>query len=297
MNSPPCLGFIKVDVFNFFRFSVSSLLRKLKQQAREQMEQRRPNLVKALKQMGDFYMELKWDFHSWVPLISRILPSDVCKIHKSGCSIRLDTTLVDFSDMRWERGDISFIFKGDNPPKDSLTALDNECRCYQHVRHEETEMEIEDEVDILMSSDILAAQMSTKGISFTKAQSGWIFREDRRETVAGQYDSDLYTINGLTLEQRKRREHLSRDDLQKNKALMESLTKGGQGQQGGIDQNGEIYRRESLQPPPNCEVTWQDYVSAEPGQYPNLGRELVYKESSKNFKATVAMVSKTVGHR
>uniref|UniRef100_A0A182UK95 Ankyrin repeat domain-containing protein n=1 Tax=Anopheles melas TaxID=34690 RepID=A0A182UK95_9DIPT len=268
---------------------VSSLLRKLKQQAREQMEQRRPNLVKALKQMGDFYMELKWDFHSWVPLISRILPSDVCKIHKSGCSIRLDTTLVDFSDMRWERGDISFIFKGDNPPKDSLTALDNECRCYQHVRHEETEMEIEDEVDILMSSDILAAQMSTKGISFTKAQSGWIFREDRRETVAGQYDSDLYTINGLTLEQRKRREHLSRDDLQKNKALMESLTKGGQGQQGGIDQNGEIYRRESLQPPPNCEVTWQDYVSAEPGQYPNLGRELVYKESSKNFKATVAM--------
>uniref|UniRef100_A0A182MD22 Ankyrin repeat domain-containing protein n=1 Tax=Anopheles culicifacies TaxID=139723 RepID=A0A182MD22_9DIPT len=268
---------------------ISSLLRKLKQQAREQMEQRRPNLVKALKQMGDFYMELKWDFHSWVPLISRILPSDVCKIHKSGCSIRLDTTLVDFSDMRWERGDISFIFKGENPPKNSLTALDNECRCYQHVRHEETEMEIEDEVDILMSSDILAAQMSTKGISFTKAQSGWIFREDRRETVAGQYDSDLYTINGLTLEQRKRREHLSRDDLQKNKALMESLTKGGQSQQGGIDQNGEIYRRESLQPPPNSEVTWEEYVSAEPGQYPNLGRELVYKESSKNFKATVAM--------
>ncbi|XP_021701564.1 ankyrin repeat domain-containing protein 13C isoform X1 [Aedes aegypti] len=266
---------------------ICSLLKKLKQQAREQMDQRRPNLVKALKQMGDFYMELKWDFHSWVPLISRILPSDVCKIHKSGCSIRLDTTLVDFSDMRWERGDISFIFRGENPPKDSLTALDNECRCYQHVRHEETELEIEDEVDILMSSDILAAQMSTKSISFTKAQSGWIFREDKKETVAGQYDSDLYTINGLTLEQRKRREHLSRDDLQKNKALMESLTKGGQS--AGIDQNGEIIRRASLQPPPSSSITWEDYISAEPGQYPNLGRDLVYKESSKNFRATVAM--------
>lgn len=44
---------------------VCSLLHKLKTQAREQMEQRRPNLVKALKQMGDFYMELKWDFQSW----------------------------------------------------------------------------------------------------------------------------------------------------------------------------------------------------------------------------------------
>lgn len=94
--------------------------------------------MKALQQMGDFYMELKWDFQSWgkstmlqrnrsgflqvfvflsVPLVSRILPSDVCKIHKSGCSIRLDTTLVDFSDMRWERGDISFIFRGDKSPQ------------------------------------------------------------------------------------------------------------------------------------------------------------------------------------
>lgn len=46
-------------------FVVSSLVRKLKQQAREQMEERRPNLVAALHQMGDFYMELKWDFQSW----------------------------------------------------------------------------------------------------------------------------------------------------------------------------------------------------------------------------------------
>lgn len=46
-------------------FTVSSLVRKLKQQAREQMEERRPNLVATLRQMGDFYMELKWDFQSW----------------------------------------------------------------------------------------------------------------------------------------------------------------------------------------------------------------------------------------
>ena len=52
-----------------------------------------------------------------VPLVSRILPSDVCKIHKAGSSIRLDTTLVDFTEMRWERGDISFIFRGDKSPE------------------------------------------------------------------------------------------------------------------------------------------------------------------------------------
>ncbi|XP_055680461.1 ankyrin repeat domain-containing protein 13C [Lutzomyia longipalpis] len=268
------------------RPTIHLLLWKLKRQARDQMEQRRPNLVKALQQMGDFYMELKWDFQSWVPLVSRILPSDICKIHKAGCSIRLDTTLVDFSEMKWERGDISFIFRGDKPPKESLTVLDNEYQCYQRVRYEETEAEIEDEVDILMSSDIMGAQMSTKSINFTRAQSGWIFREDRKETIAGQYECDLYCINGLVLESRKRREHLSRDDLQKNKALMESFTKG---HSQSVDQNGEILRRTSLSPPPNSNVTWDEYLKAEPGDHPKLGRDLVYKESSKTFRATVAM--------
>lgn len=45
---------------------------------------------------------------------------------------------------------------------------------------QETEAEIEDEVDILMSSDIVAAQMSTKQITFSRAQTGWIFRADKK---------------------------------------------------------------------------------------------------------------------
>nr|CAD7572178.1 unnamed protein product [Timema californicum] len=262
-----------------------SLVRKLKQQAREQMEERRPNLVAALNQMGDFYMELKWDFQSWVPLVSRILPSDICHIHKRGSSIRLDTTLVDFNDMHWERGDISFLFTGDRKPSQSLTVLDNKAQLFQRVRYEETETEIEDEVDILMSSDIMAAQMSTKSITFTRAQTGWIFREDRKEMV-GPFQSDFYVINGMLLESRKRREHLSEEDLQKNKAIMESLTKGSTQ---GFDNNGEPVRRSSLTPPPDNQISWLEYMSSEAGSYPNLGRNLVYKETNKAFKATVAM--------
>lgn len=44
----------------------------------------------------------------------------------------------------------------------------------------ETEMEIEDEVDLMMSNDIMTAQMSTKSITFSRAQSGWIFRQDKK---------------------------------------------------------------------------------------------------------------------
>lgn len=44
-------------------------MRKFRQQSREQMEERRPNLVAALNKIDDFYMELKWDFQSWGELL------------------------------------------------------------------------------------------------------------------------------------------------------------------------------------------------------------------------------------
>ncbi|CAB3380686.1 Hypothetical predicted protein [Cloeon dipterum] len=232
-------------------------------------------------------MELKWDFQSWVPLVSRILPSDICKIHKRGSSMRLDTTLVDFNDMKWERGDISFIFNGEQKPSQSLTVLDNKEKLFQRVRYEETEMELEDEVDLLMSSDIIAVQMSTKSISFSRAQSGWFFKEDRKESV-GAFSAEFYHVNGMVLESRKRREHLTEEDLRKNKAIVESFTKGGTSQ---VDINGETIRRPSLAPPPPCALTWEEYVSGPGSTPPVLGRDMVYKQTCKSFKATVAMSS------
>lgn len=266
------------------RQTIASLLRKMKQQSREAMELRRPDLILALSQIGDFYMELKWDFQSWVPLVSRILPSDICRIHKKGSNIRLDTTLVDFSDMKWERGDISFLFVGDAKPSQSLVVLDNKLKVYQKMRYEETEAELEDEVDILMSSDIVAAQISTKSITFTRAQSGWLFREDRTELI-GPFLADFYVINGLTLESRKRREHLTDEDLQKNKAIFESFTKGGSVP---LD-NSEIQRRRSLPPPKARHISWEEYIATTNEKPVHLGRSMVCKETSRGFKATLAM--------
>lgn len=292
------------------RPTITQLLRMLKLQSREHMESRRERLVQALRQMQDFYMEFKWDFQSWLPLVSRILPSDICRLYKCGASLRLDTTLVDFNDMRWDRGDISFLFRGEAAPNESLVLLDNEQQCYQRLRYEESDME--DEVDVLMSTDILATQMSTKTIQFARAQRGWLFRANRKELIGGQYQCEIYTIQGLVLKQRKRREHLSHEDLQKNRAIVETITKGGTSSGGGGGGGGggngsqmdsisvgtptgsnltlpELPRRSSLQPPPVCNVTWSQYIDAPVGKCPQLGRTPVHKQSNKTLRATVAM--------
>ncbi|RVE61753.1 hypothetical protein OJAV_G00175800 [Oryzias javanicus] len=254
----------------------------VKAASRESVEDKRPKLLKALRELGDFYLELHWDFQSWVPLLSRILPSDTCKIYKQGINIRLDTTLVDFNDMKCQRGDQSFIFNGDAVPSQSFVVLDNKAKVYQRVHHEE--METEEEVDILMSSDVYSATLSTKSITFSRSQIGWLFREDKTERV-GNFLADFYAVNGLVLESRKRREHLSEEDILRNKAIMESLSKCS-----GIgEQNFEPARRKSLTAPTPNTISWEEYITAEHGKPPHLGRELVCKENKKNFKATVAM--------
>ncbi|ALC42226.1 CG5742 [Drosophila busckii] len=274
------------------RQTITQLLRMLKLQSREHMESRRERLVDALRQMQDFYMEFKWDFQSWLPLVSRILPSDICRLYKCGADIRLDTTLVDFNEMRWDRGNISFLFRGAAPPNESLVLLDNEQQCYQRLRYEESDME--DEVDVLMSTDILATQMSTKTIQFARAQRGWLFRANRKELIGGQYQCEIYTIQGLVLKQRKRREHLSHEDLQKNRAIVETITKGAQSD-ATTPTNGsnltlpELPRRSSLPPPAATNVSWTQYIESPPGKCPQLGRTPVNKQSNKTLRATVAM--------
>ncbi|KAL4656058.1 ankyrin repeat domain-containing protein 13C-A-like [Arapaima gigas] len=264
------------------RQMIMTLLRKLKQQSRESVEDKRPRLLKALEEVS--YGSLLWLYAITLPLLSRILPSDTCKIYKQGINIRLDTTLIDFTDMKCQRGDLSFIFNGNAAPCESFVVLDNEQKVYQWIHHEESEMETEEEVDILMSSDIYSATLSTKSITFARSQAGWLFREDKTEKV-GSFLADFYSVNGLVLESRKRREHLSEEDILRNKAIMESLSRGGN----LTEQNFEPTKRQSLTPPSPRTLSWEEYITAEKGKAPHLGRELVCKENRKSFKATVAM--------
>jgi len=75
----------------------------------------------ALQTLPDFYMELKWEFDSAViPLVSKLAPHDVCRIWKSGSSLRLDMTLVGWKKLHSKRRNLSILFLAQGTGHDLL---------------------------------------------------------------------------------------------------------------------------------------------------------------------------------
>ena len=48
-----------------------------------------PELLKKIDEYGDFTIDVDWSVHSWVPLVSRLCPSDTYKIYKKVCTLVL----------------------------------------------------------------------------------------------------------------------------------------------------------------------------------------------------------------
>jgi hypothetical protein len=200
----------------------------------------KPKIIHALDEITDFYVEIKWDFESWIPLVSRLFPSDLCKVYKKGTKIRIDCTLGDFSKttvagdssatgstqspqagfLNWQRGDLSFIFDLNKIGEtNSIYFLDNKRKQFSNIDKEIEEnkdnMDLDYQVSLYLSRDMFFIKSHTRNAQFIPQKVGWFSKHDRIEQCNG-YLSQFFDVSNLYVVSKMRNEHLSEEDIKKN---------------------------------------------------------------------------------
>ncbi|GAB1867512.1 Ankyrin repeat domain-containing protein 13B [Camponotus japonicus] len=183
-----------------------------------------PELLHKLKQAPDFYVEMKWEFTSWVPLASRMCPSDTYKVYKQGSNVRIDTTLLGFDHTNWQRGNRSYVFKGQNDGA-TMMEVDHETR---KVYVEHMKLIGDDNIQLMEPSEegviarltnpIVTTYIDTDKISFERNKAGlWGWRSDKSEVING-HECKVFSASNVELITKTRLEHLSEADKARARA-------------------------------------------------------------------------------
>eukprot|EP00730_Choanoeca_flexa_P001125 TRINITY_DN10487_c0_g2_i2.p1 TRINITY_DN10487_c0_g2~~TRINITY_DN10487_c0_g2_i2.p1 ORF type:complete len:607 (+),score=179.69 TRINITY_DN10487_c0_g2_i2:173-1993(+) len=294
----------------------------------EQTQDRIPELLQLLDETPDFEVDMKWDFSSWVPLVSGMCPSDVCHIWKKGNQLRFDMTLLGFENMRWVRGSRSVVYStqhrrtGDDGGTNivtTMTLIDHDHRSAMETRVQastggQPSSVGEEELEFRLSNPVTTTHMDEDKVSFSRLQSGiWGFQRDRVDEIDG-YQCQVYGASGIQLETKTRVEHLPSSHAARRKGrnpvtqVMAAVTGGNEddvdvmtapcfaGDNGDNDDDddnhaaGEEDALVTAEPQAaSKQVSFQDYIATGGRRAPTIGRKREVKTKKQTIKMTLWM--------
>ncbi|KAK2500894.1 hypothetical protein MC885_006350 [Smutsia gigantea] len=256
-----------------------------------------PVLLEKLRKLGWVrQIEATSDFPFYlVPLVSKICPSDTYKVWKSGQNLRVDTTLLGFDHMTWQRGNRSFVFRGQDTSA-VVMEIDHDRRVVYTetvaLAGQDRELLLaaarptEEQVLSRLTAPVVTTQLDTRNISFERNKTGipgW--RSEKTEMVNG-YEAKVYGASNVELITRTRTEHLSEQHKGKVKGCKTPLQSFlGIAEQHGGPQNGTLITQTLSQANPTA-ITAEEYFnpSFELGNR-DMGRPMELTTKTQKFKA------------
>lgn len=177
-----------------------------KEQAPALLQKKIDDICPRLADVPDFYCEMHVDVSTWIPGVSRWLPSDTVKIWKAAQNIRFDVTLKGFENGKWDRGDLSFLLLGS---QEKFLCLDNEaetCTDLLKLDTELTETDLDQMVHFLMITSIVTTDFDASKVAFEK-KCAWFSSAPMLQDIGRWKDTRVADMVGVEASLRYRRPH------------------------------------------------------------------------------------------
>eukprot|EP01097_Dermamoeba_algensis_P007699 TRINITY_DN4915_c0_g1_i1.p1 TRINITY_DN4915_c0_g1~~TRINITY_DN4915_c0_g1_i1.p1 ORF type:complete len:499 (-),score=81.17 TRINITY_DN4915_c0_g1_i1:168-1664(-) len=197
---------IKEAIASGHRGIVEELYVAVHQRLHELYQERVTGLMEALEKLPDFYLELHWEFSSWLPFVSTLCPCDTYKIWKKGSSLKVDSTLVGFKTMKWKRGSVSYCFLGaqSDMPGD-LLIVNHDKKVVKFAVDYLTKLtreQVRKDVSYLMSRPYIQRNTPIVNDVSVAASNSWF--QTKKEEKIGPYNTLVYEMDNLHFIMQKR---------------------------------------------------------------------------------------------
>ncbi|XP_044272439.1 ankyrin repeat domain-containing protein 13D isoform X1 [Tribolium madens] len=252
-----------------------------------------PELLQKLKEAPDFYVEMKWEFTSWVPLVSRMCPSDTYKVFKQGSNVRIDTTLLGFDHTSWQRGNRSYVFQGHSDGA-TMMEIDHDI---QQVYCEEMKapdealgvlIPTEDSLSQRLTTPIVTTYVDTDKISFERNKAGmWGWRSDKSEVING-HECKVFSASNVELVTKTRTEHLTESDKARSRNIKTPLQNFLGIAEVEENQAASAHQNEYTKSSNPCNITPEEYFDSSVNlQNRDIGRPKEINIKVQKFKANL----------
>ncbi|KAL5103413.1 Ankyrin repeat domain-containing protein 13C-B [Taenia crassiceps] len=247
-----------------------------------------------LLEIPDCILDFRWEFRTWVPFLARHLPSDNCKLFKKGNLLRLDTTLLDFKNRDWVRGQLSIIVDGNKPFESRICLIDYDHRSYQildgTMSRENSSEWLNETVQSALHMPLIRMHMDFTRLSCKKETSKLLWRKDNAAEKIGPYSTQNYSVNHVKISVKKRSEHLTKEDVRFLTTLHSHIKQGTVNNAVKLVQDranavNEETTKDAKLPRLMPRVTWKSYRSWNlQGNDLYIGRKPVLKQQSSEIK-------------
>ncbi|DAZ96680.1 TPA: hypothetical protein N0F65_009147 [Lagenidium giganteum] len=138
------------------------------------IQARQESMFEAIEKLPDFETEIHLEARSWIPVVSKMLPSDTIHVWKRGSSLRCDFSLVGIDGIKWKRASMSHVYlgRGSERPGHAIV-INHDKRVYYDLTQAFSQPSLEN-IDIglhlLITSQLSASAMDSSQIQFKRTK-------------------------------------------------------------------------------------------------------------------------------